>query len=98
MTLFDDIVKTQEDKKLFQREGTVLEATEAISECKNRHNVSNEEIAEILDLTPETITRILDGDMDTTLRQISDILWVMGYQLKVSAVDIDSRLKREEKE
>lgn len=84
--LLESLTRTPRDRKLLQREELVLEFTELFAELMDDENVTNSALAKRLGVTRGRVTQILSGDINLTLKTISDVLFALGFEAKVSAV------------
>ena len=88
-TLLGRLIKTPEDKRLFQRERTITEVTELICQLMEEHDVSKAELARRLGTSKANITQMLDGRRNMTLSTISDILFHLACEVRVAAVELE---------
>jgi plasmid maintenance system antidote protein VapI len=84
-TLFDELVSSPEDMRLYQQEKLILDCTELICEQMEKQEITKTELAKRLGRTKGYITQLLDGRANMTLRTISDMMWALDCGLEVSA-------------
>ena len=77
-TLTQQITNTPEKMRLWQQERTILDLTELICEIMKEQNVDKTELALRLGKSKGYITRILDGQINITIRVISDIFTALN--------------------
>lgn len=84
-TLVDRLSETAQERKLLQREMAVMEVTELICGIMEEEDVSRAELARQLGTSPANVTQLLDGERNMTISTISDILFHLDKEIKVSA-------------
>lgn len=72
------------DQRLLQQEVTILECTELVCRLMHEGGMSRQQMASVLDISVDELNNNLDGDL--TLRDLSDMLYVMGYSLNAVPV------------
>lgn len=80
-TLIHNITKTKDQMRLYQQERTILDLTELICEIMKEQNIDKTELARRLEKPQGYITRILDGQIDISIRMISDIFTALNATL-----------------
>ena len=80
-TVFDQLVNTPEERKLFQRERTIMEITEMLCRVMKEQNVSRAELADRLGMSKGSISQMLSGGRNLTVKSISDILFALNRSL-----------------
>lgn len=78
--LKDELCRTPEGRREYQREYTYLEVSEMLWMLMKRDGVSGIELARRIGCTKAHVSHILSGK-NITLRTISDILTALGYEL-----------------
>lgn len=100
--LRDRIQSTPTGARIWQQERSIFETTELICELMDRHGVSRSELARRLGKSKGYVTKLLDGSVNMTLRTISDVYFVLGFEYRPQAkrlpvngpVGSDSRTSR----
>lgn len=85
-SLVDKLTALPDFMRLYQQECAILEVTELVCELMDEQDVSHKELADRLGETEDYIDQILDGTEEMTLRAVSDLLFVLGRSLEVTAV------------
>ncbi|QDT52430.1 hypothetical protein Pan44_04410 [Caulifigura coniformis] len=82
--------RTEENNDLveFQREYTVLEATELICKLMAEKNVKRSELASLLGKSKGYISQLLDGETNMTLATLSDVFTALGACLRFGYVPL----------
>jgi AraC-like DNA-binding protein len=70
----------KEDPLLWHQERSILETTDLICNLMERDGVSRSELARRLKKTAGYVTQLLDGTANMTIRTISDVFFVLGYE------------------
>jgi hypothetical protein len=92
--LIDQLIKTREEKCIFEQEGFILEFTELICKLMEDKRVSRKELAKRLSklyghkAKEEYVNEVLDGDGLTNITEMSDIAFVLGYKLQLAATKL----------
>lgn len=82
-------MSSQEGMLLWNQERTVLDVTELICEKMREKVVTPAELAVRLGKTKGYVTRLLDGTTNMSLRAISDVLSVLGYEFHPTCKPVD---------
>ena len=83
MTWVEELNKDPEERRLVDRERTLLEATEAICEAMQQQGVTRNELRKRLDLTPQQLHNLLDGKAGMRLRELSDAAYALGCRVRI---------------
>lgn len=83
MTWVDGINKTPEDKRLFAQEQAILEVTELVCKLMEEQGVSKDELAKRMRTTKGKIIKLLDGRLNPTLLEISDLLFHLNHRFRL---------------
>jgi transcriptional regulator with XRE-family HTH domain len=78
-----DVLRTEEGQRLFERERVWVETTEHICRLMEQENVSRAELARRLGKTPAYVTKLLRGTQNLTLGTVSDVAFVLGRSLSI---------------
>ena len=78
--LRDRLTSTPEGLRTWHQERSIFETTEMICELMDEQCVNRAELARRLGTTKSYITKLLDGSVNMTLRTISDVFVVLGYE------------------
>jgi len=90
-TLSEKITSTDEGMRLFQQSKLNLEFTEMVCGLMEEKGVSRSELAERLGTSLSSITQILDGSRNITMRTASDLVVALGKAVNVSFGPISIR-------
>lgn len=85
MSYSDEICSTPEGTRSWYQEQAILEATELICEIMKKQNVSRCDLAKWMGVSCEYINQLLDGEMEITLRMLSDVFGELGYKVVIDA-------------
>ncbi len=88
------LTATPEGLKVWQQERVILELTELICEIMEGKGVSRAELAKMLGKTKGYISQMLDGTTNFTVRTISDVFTVLGYELVAGVERLESEETR----
>ena len=82
-TLIENIIKTEEDKRLFAQEGLILNVTEMICQLMEQTSITKKQLAQKMGTNQSHITQLLNGTREISLRTLSDILFYLQFELKL---------------
>jgi len=82
----DRITRTKAGLLAWHQERVIFETTEMICRLLEREGISRSELAERLEKSPGFISQLLDGTANMTIRTISDVFTVLGYEYHPRAV------------
>ncbi len=85
MSFIDDLIKTPEGRKLYEREGLIFRVTEAISIAMEQRGVNKADLARLLGTNKSHITQLLNGHQNMTLAKVAEIMLALGYRLDIAA-------------
>lgn len=74
-----------EEKRLYQQERLLFDATELISRLIEKQDVSRAELAKRLGKSKAYVTQVLRGQNNMTLRTLSDLSYALGYSVALGA-------------
>jgi ribosome-binding protein aMBF1 (putative translation factor) len=72
------------NRRYFAQEYSIAGFQELVCKLMKKHNLTNKDLADKINKTEQFINNVFDGTTHPTSRIMSDILFVMGYQLKFS--------------
>ena len=87
-TLTQEVIRTEDDRRLFEQERVILDVTEMICELMEQENMSKSDLAQKVGTSKSHITQLLNGTRNMTLRTISDVLYHLGYAFDVDFKEI----------
>ena len=90
-SLLEELVATDEDRRLLEQERLVLAATELICRAMQDEHLSRAELARRIGTSRANITQLLSGSRNLTVRTLSDLAWACG-----GIVELDFVLLNEE--
>jgi len=67
----------------YNQERAILEATELIQYLMERQGVKKTDLATLLGTTKSSVTQMLCGDRNFTLRSLSDVLFALGHTVEM---------------
>lgn len=62
----------------------------AVIAAKNERNLTQSQIASLMEVDKSVVSRILNGRGNLTLKTIGDISWVLGLRPEISFVELDA--------
>ncbi len=93
-TLIDRFTSTDEGMRLFQQEKLILDFTEIICGLiRDDEEMSRIKLAHKIDLTGLDLDRMLNGEVEITLRVAADLAWAMGCTLTLDDVPLTLHMK-----
>ncbi len=85
-TKFEEFVADFENRRLFEQEALVLEATELITELMEERGVNKAELARKIGKSKAFVTQILSGSRNMTLHTLADVVFALGSRIRLSGV------------
>lgn len=85
----DRLLSSEDGILLWNQEQAILEITELICEIMESEGVSRKELADRLHKTKGHVTQLLDGTKNMTIRTISDVFTVLGYEFHPVCIPMD---------
>lgn len=82
-TWFESNLKTDKERRLFEQERLILDATENVFELMESNEVSKAELARRLGRTRAYVTQVLSGARNMTLRTFADVLFACGARARM---------------
>jgi hypothetical protein len=76
-TLTEKPTNTCTSHRLYRQEATILDITENICKIMIEQNISRHVLARRLKIKVARLNQILDGDVDITVRMLSDVFFVL---------------------
>ncbi len=89
MSFIDDLIKTPEGRKLYEREGLIFRVTEMISTAMEQRGVKKADLARRLGTNKSHITQLLNGHQNMTLAKVADVMLALGYRLEIAANEVE---------
>jgi hypothetical protein len=74
-----------EEKRLYQQEQLLFDATELISKLMEKEGVSRSDLAKRIGKSKAYVTQVLRGQSNMTLRTLSDLSYALGYAVALGA-------------
>ena len=87
----DDLIKLFEETEQtpeYQFEEAVVDITEEISEIMEAKGITRADLARQLGKSRAWVTKALNGSQNMTLKTVVEILWTLGYKLKISTEQV----------
>ena len=79
------LLKSPENQKLLAQEEAILQVTETICQLMDEQNVSKADLASMMNTNTRNITKILNGERNLTIREISDIFFYLKHNTEINA-------------
>ena len=76
-TLTEQLLANEEGRRLYYKEGLILEVTETICRLMKEKDVSLKELAEQTNISKSNITQFLNGERNLTLSIVSNLLFAL---------------------
>lgn len=89
-TLTEKLTKTADGMRLYQQERAILEVTELVCQLMDEQDMSRSELAKRLGRTKGYIAQLLDGQVDMTVRTISDVFAALNRAVHFQAGRLDN--------
>ena len=87
-TEVEKFVEKPEAMRLYQQERSIIQVTELACDLMRRSGINRTSLARRLKKTPSFVTQLLSGEANMTIRTISDVFTVLGYELLTYASPI----------
>lgn len=84
-TLIERLTSTPEGERLFQQERSIQEVTELICQFMESQKVSRSELAVLLGKTEDYLDEFLDGQIEMTVRMLSDVFGALNLVIHFRA-------------
>jgi transcriptional regulator with XRE-family HTH domain len=85
-TKFEEFVADFENRRLFEQEALVLEATELITQFMEKRGVNKTQLAKKIGRSKAFVTQILSGSRNMTLHTLADVAFALGCRIKLKGV------------
>ena len=76
--------------RLEKQEQLLFDATELISRAMEQQGVSKSELAKRIGKSKAYVTQVLGGQANMTLRTLSDLAAVLGYDVELGAINLQT--------
>ncbi len=80
-TAHEEFLASSENRKLFEQERLLVEATELLSELMEKKRVSRAQLAQKIGKSKAFVTQLLRGNHNMTLRTIADLFDALDHQV-----------------
>ncbi len=94
MSMYKEIMSTEEGRREVCAELAILSATELIVELMQKQGLKRKDLAERMGVSKSRVTQILNGDTNMKLSTLAYALAAMGEVLEVSSREIDANKKQ----
>ncbi|HLJ12099.1 MAG TPA: helix-turn-helix transcriptional regulator [Planctomycetaceae bacterium] len=91
-SLKDRLASSKEGLLLWNQERAILDITELVCDLMADEGVTRKDLADRLETTKSYITQLLDGTTNMTVRTISDVFSVLGYEFHASARRMEQKV------
>lgn len=88
MSLKEQLMKTREGAIAWYQEQAVLEVTDTICSLMDKKKMTRAELAKAIGMPPKRFDKFLDGQEILDVRAIAEILFVLGYKLRMRALSL----------
>jgi antitoxin component HigA of HigAB toxin-antitoxin module len=85
MGFIENLLKTKEGRKAFERERVLFEAAEVIAKAMEKRGVNKTQLASILGTRKSYITQLLNGAENMTLAKVSDVLFELDQRFSIQS-------------
>ncbi|MFP4105100.1 MAG: helix-turn-helix domain-containing protein [Phycisphaerae bacterium] len=86
MTLYDKyIARDDEMQRLYEEEGAVMDASLVVTRLMEEQGVSQKELAERLGTSRSSVSQLLNGSRNMTIRTMAKLLYELGHRLEVNS-------------
>ncbi len=82
----DKFLRTPENRRLYQQEKLLVDATELLALVMERKNMSRAELARAIGKSKAFVTQVLRGNQNMTLRTLADLFGAMHHEVVVQAL------------
>jgi transcriptional regulator with XRE-family HTH domain len=90
MGFIEDLKKTKDGRKTFERERVLFEASELIASAMEEEGLTRAELARRLGTHKSYITQLLNGKENMTLAKVSDVLFELKRQFLIRVERLDT--------
>ena len=80
-----------EGEMLLLQEGLILDTTETIFQASKAQGISLTKMGEIIGKSRASISRLLSGDSNMTLRTLSDLAFALGMRPSINLIEIENK-------
>jgi transcriptional regulator with XRE-family HTH domain len=80
-TAQEEFLASSENRKLFEQERLLVEATELLSELMEKKRVSRAELAQKIGKSKAFVTQLLRGNHNMTLRTVADLFGALDHEV-----------------
>jgi transcriptional regulator with XRE-family HTH domain len=77
----EEFLANSENRKLFEQEKLLVEATELLSELMEKKGVSRAQLAEKIGKSKAFVTQLLRGNHNMTLRTVADLFGALDHEV-----------------
>ena len=85
LTQFEQFVETPENRRIYEQERLLVDATELLSTVMENTDTKRTELAQRLGKSKAYVTQILRGNQNLTLKTLADAFFVLNHRLLVVA-------------
>ena len=80
-TAQEEFLASSENRKLFEQERLLVEATEQLSELMEKKRVSRAQLAQRIGKSKAFVTQLLRGNHNMTLRTVADLFGALDHEV-----------------
>lgn len=80
-TAQDEFLASSENRRLFEQERLLVEATELLSELMEKKRVSRAQLAQKIGKSKAFVTQLLRGNHNMTLRTLADLFGALDHEI-----------------
>jgi transcriptional regulator with XRE-family HTH domain len=84
-TVFDQYMENPENRRIFEQERVLVDATELVSQAMEFRGVNRSELATRLNCSKAYITQVLRGRQNLTLKTLADVFYGLNCRLVLGA-------------
>jgi transcriptional regulator with XRE-family HTH domain len=90
-TVQEEFLESPENRRLFEQERLLVEATELLSELMEKKKVSRKQLAQRIGKSKAFVTQLLRGNHNMTLRTVADLFDALDYQASLKCQPRDQQ-------
>jgi len=84
-TLHDRWLEDPENRAIYEEEGLVHDASDLLFEMMETEELSQADVAELLECSHSNVSQLLGGGRNLTLKSLARFAWVLGYRINLAA-------------
>jgi len=85
-SIHEQFLETPENRRLYQQEKLLVEATELLAEVMEKKKMTRAELARAIGKSKAFVTQILRGNQNMTLRTLADLFGAIRHEVVIQAL------------